>query len=64
MSPKAAVAKLLPILEACEGSAEFLEAVQRTLETLLVNDTTGCPAGFAALDAAIEAFRAHDEATR
>jgi hypothetical protein len=67
MNTKQAAAKLLPILEGCESTAEFLEAVKRALETMYADESDicpeGCPAGFEALDTAIEAFQAHDEAT-
>ena len=62
MSTKAVAAKLTPILESCEGTASFLEAVKRALETLYA-DSEGCPVGIEALEAAIVAFQAHDEAT-
>lgn len=62
MTSKQLSTKLLLLLESCEGTAEFLEGLQHALEGLYAEAESACPAGFAALDVAIEAFRADDEA--
>ncbi len=61
MSTKAVDAELTSILESCEGTADFLEAVKRALETLYSESEFSCAAVVAALDTAIEAARADDE---
>lgn len=54
--------QLRQLLDSSPSTAEFLEDVQAAIEGLYAeSDDDGCADGFKALDAAVEAFEAHEE---
>lgn len=56
--------KLRAILDGSESTAEFLSDAVRAIESLYAESDGECPAGFGALDTAIEAFEKYEETTR
>lgn len=52
--------QLRQLLDAAPSTAEFLEDVQRAIESLYAETDGECPEGFGALDKAIEAFEDYE----
>lgn len=58
MTKAALKRQLAALLAGCPDTAFFLEGVEAVVEDLYADDDEGCPAGFEALDAAVQAFDA------